>query len=50
MGAFEADEHRPMESLWDVATGRTAYARAVPYQDQRVELERLGGKIIDMAV
>ena len=50
MGAFEADEHRPMESLWDVATGLTAYARAVPYQDQRVELERLGGKIIDMAV
>lgn len=47
--AHLADEQRPIESLWDVATGVTAYARSVPYQDDRVALERQAGRIIDMA-
>ena len=47
--AHEDDEHRPMENLWDVATGITAYARSVPHQDARVALEREAGKILDMA-
>ena len=44
------DEGRPIETLWDAATGVTAYARGVAYQDERVELEREGGRILDMAM
>lgn len=47
--AHEMDEGRPMETLWDVTAGITAYARGVQYQDQRVELERIGGRVLDMA-
>jgi Domain of unknown function (DUF932) len=43
------DEGRPIETLWDAATAVTAYARGVAYQDERVELEREGGRIIDLA-
>lgn len=48
--AHMQDEQRPIETLWDAATGVTAYARAIQYQDDRVELERAAGKIIDLAV
>jgi hypothetical protein len=47
--AHMADEQRPIETLWDATTAVTAYARGVQYQDQRVLLERAGGKILDMA-
>ncbi len=47
--AFLADEQRPMESVFDVVTGVTAYARAIPYQDQRVQLEREAGKLLALA-
>lgn len=44
------DEGRPIETLWDAATAVTAYARGVGYQDERVELEREGGRILDLAM
>ena len=47
--AHEIDEGRPMETLWDVSTGITAYARGVQYQDERVALERVGGAVLDLA-
>ena len=47
--AHLADEQRPIESLWDAATGATAYARGIAFQDDRVAIEREAGKIIDMA-
>jgi hypothetical protein len=47
--AHMADEQRPIETLWDVATGVTAYAREIAYQDERVKLEREAGKILKMA-
>lgn len=46
--AHLADEGRPIETLWDVATGATAYARGIEYQDSRFELERAAGKVLDM--
>jgi len=49
VAAHMADEQRPIESLWDAATGITAYARSVPYQDERIKLEREAGLILDMA-
>lgn len=42
------DEQRPIETLWDAATGITAYARDIQFQDSRVALEREAGKIIDL--
>ena len=47
--AHLADEDRPIETLWDATTAVTAYARGVSYQDERVELEREGGKILRLA-
>lgn len=47
--AHMADEQRPMENLWDVVVGATAAARAIPHQDARVDMERKGGAILDMA-
>lgn len=47
--AHMADEQRPIESLWDVTTGVTAYARSIQYQDERVDLERAGGKVLQLA-
>ena len=43
------DEQRPIETIWDAATAVTAYARSVQYQDARVDLEREGGKILNLA-
>lgn len=47
--AHMADEQRPIETLWDAATGITAYARGVGYQDERVKLEREAGKVLKLA-
>lgn len=48
--SFYADEgERPMESLWDVVVGATAYARGLNNQDNRVAVERTAGKIMELA-
>lgn len=46
----EREEGRPMESLWDIATGVTAFARGIEYQDERIGYERAAGKILELAV
>ncbi len=43
------EEHRPIETLWDVTTAVTAKARDIKWQDERVDLERQGGAILDLA-
>lgn len=45
----EDEEHRPIETLWDAQTAITARARMIPFQDQRVELERQAGDILQLA-
>ena len=45
--AHLADEGRPMENLWDVVVGATAYARNIPFQGDRVEIERKAGAILN---
>jgi hypothetical protein len=47
--AHMADEDRPIESLWDVTVGATAYARGIKWQDDRVAVEKEAGKIMAMA-
>jgi hypothetical protein len=47
--AHMADEQRPIETLWDVSTGITAYAREIQHTDDRVKLEREAGKVLKLA-
>ena len=47
--AHQQDEGRPMETLWDVTTGITAYARGIQQQDDRVAIERIGGEVMSLA-
>ncbi len=47
--AHMADEGRPIETVWDAVVGATAYARGVIYQDERVDLERKAGQLMNAA-
>lgn len=42
------EEDRPIETLWDVTTAATAYARNVKWQDERVAIEKTAGDILDL--
>lgn len=44
-----AEEDRPIENLLDVTNAITAYARRIPHQDARVQIERMGGKVLELA-
>jgi len=45
----EIEEHRPIETLWDVTTAVSAFARNIPNNDRRIELEREAGKAMQLA-
>lgn len=45
----QLEEARPIETIWDTTTAITAYARGLPHQDARIELERKAGRILDLA-
>ena len=47
--AHLAEEGRPVETLWDATVAITAYAKGVNHQDDRVDLERRGGDILNLA-
>lgn len=47
--AFESDEQRPMESLWDIGTGITAHARTIKNNDERIKVEMEAGKLLELA-
>jgi len=49
MAAHLTDEGRPIETLWDAATGITGYARGIAHQDARVQIEREAGKLLEAA-
>lgn len=44
----EREEGRPIETMWDAVTAVTAAAKAIPHTDERVSLEREGGKLLDL--
>lgn len=46
--AHEREEGRPIETIWDAVTGATAHAKTIEHQDARVDLERKGGKLLDL--
>lgn len=41
------EEGHPARSLWDVVCGITACARNITHQDERVAMERIGGRLMD---
>ncbi len=47
--AHEREEGRPIETLWDVTVGASAYAKELPNQSTRVKVEREAGKIMALA-
>lgn len=46
MATHEQEEGRPVETLWDAVTAATAYAKTIPYQDERVEVEERAGRLL----
>lgn len=49
MDAHLREESRPIETLWDAVTGVTAYAKTIKNQDDRVNVERRGGAMLQLA-
>jgi hypothetical protein len=47
MQRHEKEEGRPVESVWDAAQAITAIARDIPHQDNRIDMERRAGKLLD---
>jgi hypothetical protein len=45
----EAEEGRPIETLWDVTVAATAHARSVKNTDKRLEIERAAGELLKLA-
>lgn len=48
MVAHQTEENRPIETVWDAVTGITAYAKGIGNQDNRIAVERMGGKLLDL--
>lgn len=49
MATHMSEEERPIETLWDATTAITAYAKTIPHTDERVRVETMGGKLLDLA-
>ncbi len=49
VAAHQLEEGRPMETLWDVSVGVTAYAKSIPWMNERVAVERMAGQVLQMA-
>lgn len=47
--AHLAEEGRPVETVWDAVVGVTAYARGIPNQGARVEVEERAGDLMGVA-
>lgn len=45
----ELEEHRPIETLWDITTAVTAFARGINYVDDRTAMEREAGAVMALA-
>lgn len=41
------EEQAPARSIWDMVQGMTAVARTIDHQDQRLDLERQAGRLLD---
>lgn len=48
IATHQLEEMRPMETIWDVVTGATAFARQIEHVDARVKIERSAGELLRM--
>src|SRR4030095_5913523 len=48
MATHLAEEERPIETMWDAVTGITAFAKTIEHTDTRVEMEKIGGSMLDL--
>jgi hypothetical protein len=46
--SHKLEEGRPVQTVWDAVTAATAVARGIAWQDERVELERDAGKLLEL--
>jgi hypothetical protein len=46
MAAHQTEELRPIETIFDVTVGATAYAKTLTHQDTRVAIERAAGDLL----
>lgn len=44
------EEDRPIETVWDASQAITAFARELPHQDERLQVEKRAKKLMDSAV
>jgi hypothetical protein len=49
MEMHQIEEHRPIETLWDVTTAVTAFDRTIPNTDRRIAMEREPGRAMQLA-
>lgn len=47
--AHKVEEDRPIETLWDASVAVSAYAKRIPWQDERVKIERRAGAFLELA-
>lgn len=47
--AHFAEEDRPIENVWDVTVGMTAFAKGIKHQDERVRFEKAAGSVMASA-
>lgn len=48
MATHMEEENRPIETMWDATTAITAFAKSIPHMDMRIEMEKEGGKILEL--
>jgi hypothetical protein len=41
------EEQKPLKTIWDASNAITAIARDIPHQDNRLDLERKAGQLLD---
>lgn len=46
MAVHVEEEGRPVETRWDAVTAATAYAKSIPWQDERFAVERKAGELL----
>lgn len=49
LDVHQLEEGRPVETVWDVVTGITAAAKSIEHTDRRVTMEKLAGRVLQMA-
>lgn len=47
--SHKEEEGRPIETVWDMSVGISAFAKSMSFQEDRIPLERAAGRILELA-